>query len=61
MPPAALPDPIWYFAYGSNVNEHAAPEGRPGEAYLNLIREAARQRGLPAEYIAFLDRVEARD
>lgn len=37
-----------------------APEGRPGRAYLNLIREAARQRGLPAEYIAFLDGVEAR-
>ncbi len=37
------------------------PEGRPGPAYLNLIREAARQRGLPAEYIAFLDSVEARD
>lgn len=39
---------------------HAAREGRPGRAYLNLIREAARQRGLPAEYIAFLDNVEAR-
>lgn len=39
---------------------HAAPEGRPGRVYLNLIREAARQRGLPAEYIAFLDKIEAR-
>ncbi len=39
----------------------AAPNGRPGRAYLNLIREAARQRGLPAEYIASLDRVEARE
>lgn len=37
------------------------PESRPGRAYLNLIREAARQRGLPAEYIEFLDRVEARE
>lgn len=37
-----------------------APEGRPGRVYLNLIREAARQRGLPADYVAFLDRVEAR-
>ena len=156
MPPAKVPDPIWYFAYGSNMNErlfrerrhmvwhemrvgrlhgyrlvftvaggmrpgvsapanivaapggvvygalyllplrkfarldnsegkqydylraeaedlagnrlpvvtfkvpHAAPEGRPGLGYLNLLREAARQRGLPAEYIAFLDSVEAR-
>lgn len=156
MPPAKLPDPIWYFAFGSNMNERvfrdrrhmkwldarvgrlcgyrlvfsigggmkpgvsapanivetpgetvygalyllplhkfvrldnsegkqydylwteaedltgnrlpvvtykvpgAAGEGQPGRAYLNLIREAARQRGLPAEYIAFLDRVEAR-
>ena len=40
---------------------HAAPEGRPGTGYLNLLREAARQRGLPADYIAFLDSVEARE
>lgn len=40
---------------------HAPAEGRPGRAYLNLIREAARQRGLPPEYIAFLDKVEARE
>lgn len=40
---------------------HAAPEGRPGRSYLNLIREAARQRSLPADYIAFLDSVEARE
>ncbi len=39
---------------------HAAPEGRPGPGYLNLIREAARQRGLPKDYIDFLDRIEAR-
>lgn len=38
-----------------------APEGRPGRAYLNLLREAARQRGLPADYIALLDSVEARE
>lgn len=157
LPPATLPDPIWYFAYGSNMNErlfrerrhmawretrigrldghrlaftvaggmqpgvsapanivaatgervhgvlyllplrkfarldasegrqynylwteledangnrvsavtykvpHEAPEGRPGSRYLNLIREAARQRGLPPDYIASLDRVEARE
>jgi len=156
MPPAKMPDPVWYFAYGSNMNErlfrerrhmtpietrvgrlsdyrlvftvaggmrpgmsapanivrapgstvhgvlyllplrkfarldnsegkqyaylwaHAedsvgnqipagtyavpdeAPEGKPGARYLKLIREAARQRQLPPEYIAFLDRVEAR-
>jgi gamma-glutamylcyclotransferase (GGCT)/AIG2-like uncharacterized protein YtfP len=40
---------------------HAASEGRPGRAYLNLIREAARQRDLPADYISFLDSVEARE
>ncbi len=157
MPPARLPDPVWYFAYGSNMNErlfrerrhmswlearagrlhgyrlaftvaggmrpgvsapanlvpdaggvvygalyllplrkfarldnsegkqydyllteaedlagkrlpvvtykvpHAALEGRPGKRYFDLIREAARQRGLPAEYLAFLDRIETRD
>ncbi len=157
VPPASLPDPIWYFAYGSNMNERLfrhrrhmtpietrigqlrgyrlrftvaggmrpgvsapaniveapgetvhgvlyllplgkfarldasegrqygyvwtevednsgsrvpvvtwkvlqeAPEGKPGRAYLNLIREAARQRGLPADYIAFLDRIEVRE
>lgn len=157
MPPASLPDPIWYFAYGSNMNErlfrkrrhmtwvesrvgrlqgyrlvftvaggmrpgvsapanivpqagevvygalyllplrkfarldnsegkqydylrtdaedlagnrlpiltyrvpHAAAEGRPGPRYFELIREAARERGLPAEYVAFLDRVETRE
>lgn len=40
---------------------HAASEGRPGRRYLDLIREAARQHALPAEYIEMLDRVEARD
>ena len=39
----------------------ARPEGRPGRRYLELLREAARQRGLPAEYQAMLDRVEARE
>lgn len=38
----------------------AAAEGRPSPSYLNLIREAARQRGLPADYLARLDRVEVR-
>lgn len=38
----------------------AAAEDRPSPSYLNLIREAARQRGLPADYIARLDRVEVR-
>lgn len=40
---------------------HAAEEGRPGRAYFTLIREAARERGFPAEYVAFLDKVEARE
>ena len=39
----------------------AAPEGRPSLAYLNLLREAARQRGLPEDYVAFLDGVETRE
>jgi len=39
---------------------HEAPEGKPGARYLEVIRVAARQRGFPAEYIAFLDRIEAR-
>src|SRR5258708_26648247 len=34
----------------------AAPGGRPGRRYLGLMREAARRRGLPAEYITALDR-----
>lgn len=38
-----------------------ASEGRPGPGYLKLIHEAARQRGLPADYVAFLDAVEARE
>ena len=38
----------------------AAAEGRPSRSYLNLIREAARHRGLPADYIARFDRVEVR-
>lgn len=40
---------------------HAAPEGRPGRRYFDLIREAARQRGLPADYVAFLDRMQTRE
>lgn len=39
----------------------SAPEGRPSRSYLNLIREAARQRGMPANYVAFLERIEVRD
>ena len=39
----------------------AAPEGRPSLAYLNLLREAARQRALPEDYVAFLDGVETRE
>ena len=35
-----------------------AVEGRPSLRYLALIREAARQRGLPPETIEFLDRIE---
>ena len=35
-----------------------APEGRPSPPYMKIVREAARQRGLPEEYISFVDRVE---
>lgn len=38
----------------------ALGEGQPSQSYLNLIRAAARERGLPADYIARLDRVEVR-
>ena len=34
------------------------PEGRPSLRYLNLLREAARQRGLPDHYLRFLDNVK---
>ena len=36
----------------------AAPEGRPSLRYLNLIRAAARQRGLPDHYQDFLGNTE---
>jgi hypothetical protein len=39
----------------------AAPESRPGSQYLSLIRQAARQRGLPPQYVGFLDRIEVRE
>ena len=38
----------------------AMVEGPPSLAYMNLMREAARNRGLPSEYVAFLDRIETR-
>jgi cation transport regulator ChaC len=40
---------------------YPGPERRPSRGYISLIREAARQRGLPADYVAFLDGVEARE
>jgi len=36
----------------------AAPEGHPSPPYLKVLREAARQRGLPDHYIEFLDNTE---
>lgn len=39
---------------------HEAAQGRPSRSYLNLIREAARRRGLPEDYIARLEQVEVR-
>lgn len=37
-----------------------AAEGRPGRGYLKLIQDAARERGLPAPYVAYLDGIEPR-
>jgi cation transport regulator ChaC len=34
------------------------PEGRPSRVYLDLVRDAARQRGLPADHVALLERTE---
>lgn len=28
MPPKSMPDPVWYFAYGSNMNERLFRERR---------------------------------
>ena len=39
---------------------YPAPEGRPSRGYLELIRTAAQERGMPESYVAFLDRVEPR-
>jgi cation transport regulator ChaC len=39
---------------------YPAPEGRPSRGYLELIRTAARERGMPESYVAFLNRVEPR-
>lgn len=38
----------------------AAKEGRPSRAYLDVLREGARESGLPSSYVAMLDRVEPR-
>lgn len=53
----------------SDVKVHArsyigpanAPEGLPSQAYLKIVRAAARERGLPAQYIAFLEGIEPRE
>ena len=39
----------------------AVIEGKPGRRYFAMIREAALQRDLPADYIAMLDQIETRD
>ena len=36
----------------------SAPEGPPSLRYLNLLRQAARQRGLPEDYVGLLGNVE---
>ncbi len=45
----------------SYIGPADAPEGRPSRAYLEIVRAAARERGLPAQYIAFLERIEPRE
>ena len=35
-----------------------APEGRPSLPYMNILRAGARQRGLPEDYLSFLDQVD---
>jgi len=45
----------------SYIGPAGAPEGRPSPAYLKIVRAAARERGLPAEYIAFLEGIEPRE
>lgn len=42
------------------VRDLNAAEGKPSRRYINLIRRAARERGLPPSYIEFLDNVEER-
>ena len=39
----------------------ASAEGRPSQSYLNLIQRTARERGLPADYVALLDQVKVRE
>jgi hypothetical protein len=39
----------------------AVPEGQPSLRYLNLLREAARQRGLPDHYVESLEKVTHAD
>ena len=39
---------------------YPAPEGRPSRGYLELIRAAIQERGMPEGYIAFLNRAEPR-
>ena len=46
-------------SYQTEMTQQAT-EGRPSQSYLNLIRQAARQRGLPTDYITRLDRIEVR-
>ncbi|MBI2753765.1 MAG: gamma-glutamylcyclotransferase [Betaproteobacteria bacterium] len=45
----------------SYIGPAGAPDGRPSRAYLEIVRAAARERGLPAETIAFLGGIEPRE
>jgi len=61
----------WWTAVEHDVGQHVTAvtymvprpttEGNPARRYVEMIREGARQRGLPADYIAALDRAEARE
>ncbi len=45
----------------SYIGPAGAPEGRPSRAYLEIVRAAARECGLPSQYLAFLEGIEPRE
>lgn len=43
------------------IADGAATDGRPSRRYITLLRDGARERGLPAHWVRFLDSVEPAD